>query len=202
MRRRGDTSQQGSTPQQGTKRINMDTFKRLMDPTADLDNFAVGCGDDEEHVPGDSRDEGVEESHYHWLFDLPTVTLDADLRSPIPVFPIGPPPTQGSDSQLGGIEEEEEWRPMSPVHGGIGLDILDIGILIVNLAGHHGIDSWRLSSTFQRTDRQNLTKDCAGLLWHPLRFLSTDGRFSKSLKVPRGDPYLRCHCGRTAAGSR
>lgn len=119
------TSQEDPTSQQGTGRINMDAFKRLMDPTLDPDNF-VGCqNDDEECTPGTSECEGGKGDYYHWLFDLPTPTLDTGSRSPTTVFPTRRSPIWGLDDQLRGVEEEEDWRPMSPDQSGIGRDLYD-----------------------------------------------------------------------------
>ena len=115
------TSQEGPTPRRETRRINMDAFKRLMDPALDLDNFVTGCrsaGD--ERTPSDSECEGGQGDYYHWLFDLPPPTLDVDSQSPITMPSTRRSPTQGSDGQPGGIEEEEDWRPMSPDQGGTG----------------------------------------------------------------------------------
>ena len=103
-------------PPRGTGRINMDAFQRLMDPASDL----VGCGSVvEENMLGDSIDEGGEGDCYRWLLDLPTAILEADSRSR-----KRPHTTQDLDTQLGGIEEEEEWRPMSPDHR-MGLSLYD-----------------------------------------------------------------------------
>jgi transcription factor IIIB subunit 2 len=121
-----NTSQGGSTPQRGTGRINMDAFERLMDPTSDPDNLVVGCGKvDEEQIPSDPGDEGEEGRYHHWIFDLATPTSDIDSRSPVTMPPTRPSPTQDSDARLGGVEEEEDWRPMSPDHSRIGLGLYD-----------------------------------------------------------------------------
>jgi transcription factor IIIB subunit 2 len=117
--------QEASTPQRETTRINGDAFKRLMDPTSDLDNFVVGCGGvDEESAPGSPGNEDDEGCCYHWIFDLATPTPDIDLRSPIAMTPTRLFPTQDLDAQLGGVEEEGEWRPMSPDRG-MGLGLFD-----------------------------------------------------------------------------
>jgi len=113
-------SQEGSTLQHGTRRIDMDAFKRLMDPTVDLDNV-VGCRSaDEGCMPSDPEYEDGQGDYFCWLFDLPTSTLGADSRSPNTMPPRLRSPTQGLGSQLGGIEEED-WRPMSPDQSGIDL---------------------------------------------------------------------------------
>jgi len=120
------TSQEGLTPQLGTGRINMDAFKRLMDPASDLDNFVVGCGEvDEERLPGDPENEAEEEYQHHWLSDLPTHILDTDSKPPTPLPPTRSPLTQDSNGRLVGIEEEEDWRPMSPDHRGLGFGLYD-----------------------------------------------------------------------------
>lgn len=109
------TSQGDQTPQQGTGRINMDAFKRLMDP----DNF-VACQSADEHTPGDSECESGQGDYYQWLFNLPTPTLDTGSRSPTMVLSTHGVPIRGLDDQLGEVEEEEDWRPMSPNQSGIG----------------------------------------------------------------------------------
>jgi len=102
-----DASKPDSTPQRGTGRIDMDAFERLIDPTSDLDTFIVGCGGvDEEGMIGDLADGNVEGDCYHWLLDLSAAT------------------PEGSDSRLGGTEEED-WRPMSPDHSGTSLGLYD-----------------------------------------------------------------------------
>lgn len=115
------TSQGDQTLQQGTGRINMDAFKRLMDP----DNFLACQSADEEYAPGNSECEGGHEDYYQWLFDLPTPTLDAGFRSPTMVFSTHRAPIRGLDDQLGGMEEEEDWRPMSPDQSRIGCGLYD-----------------------------------------------------------------------------
>ena len=118
-----DASQLDFTPQPGTGRIDMDTFKQLMDPTSDLSSFVVGYGGVcEEGVPGDSRGEGVEGNCLHWVLDLPTTTLGTNPSSSATMSPKCLPTDQGSDALLGGIEEIEDWRPMSP---GMGLSLYD-----------------------------------------------------------------------------
>ena len=115
-------SQESPTLRQGTRRINMDAFERLMDPTSDLDNFAIGYRSaDEECTSGNSESEEGQGDYYRWLFDLPTPTSDTDSRPPITMPPTHRSPTQDSEGHLGGIEEEEDWRPMSPNQGGIDL---------------------------------------------------------------------------------
>lgn len=102
------------TPRQGTGRIHMDAFKKLMDQTSDLGHFVVGCGGVYgEGILGDTRGEDVEGDPSHWLLDLPTATLETN------------PTVKGSDPQLGGIEEMGDWRPMSPSSGGVGLSLYD-----------------------------------------------------------------------------
>ena len=118
-----DASQEGSTSQRGTGRINIDAFKRLMDPTSDLDNLVVGCGGVEECIPGDPGYGNEEGGYYDWLFDLPTPTTD-DSRSSSTIPLTCSPPIRDSDAQLGGIEVED-WRPMSPDDTGIGLGLYD-----------------------------------------------------------------------------
>ena len=114
-------SQEDPTLRRETRRINMDAFKSLMDPTLDFGNFITGYRSaDEECTSGNSEYEG-EADYYHWLFDLPTPTSDTDSRSPIMMPPMHRSPTQDSNGHLGGIEEEEDWRPMSPDQGGIDL---------------------------------------------------------------------------------
>jgi len=116
------SSQEGPTLQRGTRRINMDAFKRLMDPTVDLDNCVIGCRSaDEECTSGNLEYEEGQGDYYHWLFDLPTPTSDTDSRSPITMPPTRRSSTQDSDGHLGGIEDEGDWRPMSPDQGGISL---------------------------------------------------------------------------------
>ena len=117
------------SPQQGTGRINMDAFKKLMNQTPDPDNFVVGYREGDVERPlgdqggGDGEDE--EGDYYHWLFDLPTPTSDTDSRSPATAPSTCPPPIRDSGAQLGGIEEEGDWRPMSPDHNGNGLRLYD-----------------------------------------------------------------------------
>jgi transcription factor IIIB subunit 2 len=114
-------SQEDPTLWRGTRRINMDAFKRLMDPTLDLDNCVIGCRSaDEECTSGNSECEEGQGDYYCWLFDLQTPTPDTDSRSSITMPPTRRSPAQDSDGHLGGIEEEEAWRPMSPDQGGIG----------------------------------------------------------------------------------
>ena len=115
-----DTPQLDSTPQRGTGRIDMGALKNLMDPTSDLDSFVVGC---EEGTPSDP---GVGGGCFRWLSDSPTVTAEPNLGPPITMSPKCPPTTEGSDVQLGGIEEMEDWRPMSPANIGMGLSLCDI----------------------------------------------------------------------------
>lgn len=120
-----DTPQVGSSPQRGTGRINMDTFQKLMDQTSDLDNFVAGCQEvDEERTPDDLVDEDDHGDSFHWLFDLPIPALDTYSRPSITTPPTLLAHTRDSDDQLGGIEEED-WRPMSPDHVGIGLGLYD-----------------------------------------------------------------------------
>ena len=115
-------SKECPTLRQGTRRINMDAFERLMDPTLDLDGCVVGYRSaDEECTSGNSEYGEGQGDYYCWLFDLPMPTSDADPRSPITIPPTRRFLTQHSDGQLGGIEEEEDWRPMSPDEGGICL---------------------------------------------------------------------------------
>ena len=121
-----NASQEGSEPQRGTGRINMDAFKRVMDRSSDLDNFVVGCREvDEECIPGDLGDEDEGRDYYDWLFDLPTPTLDTGSGSPVTMPPTHQSSTWDSEARLGGIEEEEDWRPMSPDHNGVGLGLYD-----------------------------------------------------------------------------
>jgi len=120
-----DASKEGPTPQRGTGRIDMDTFKRLMDPTSDLNSFVVGCDNVvEERISGDSGCEDGRGDYDPWLLNLPTSTIGIDSRSPItmPSTPLSL--TQNSDVQLG-IEEEGDWRPMSPDRSGMGLGLYD-----------------------------------------------------------------------------
>ena len=98
----------------------MDAFKKLMDQTSDLDNFV-----DEERISGDSGDEDKAADCYQWLLDLRTLTSDTSSRSPIAVSPTYPSLTRDLDARLGGVEEVEDWRPMSPDHSGIGLGLYD-----------------------------------------------------------------------------
>jgi transcription factor IIIB subunit 2 len=114
-------SQVDLIPPRATGRINMDAFKRMMDPASDL----VGCGGvDEEGTVGDSTEGDAVGECYQWFLDLPTVTLKADSRLPITVSQKCPRAAQGLDAHLEGIEEED-WRPMSPDHGGTGLGLYD-----------------------------------------------------------------------------
>ena len=110
-----DTSQLDLTPQRGAGRIDMGAFKRLMDPTSDLDSFAVErggvCAED---ILGDPTNEGVEEDRFHWLLDLPTATSSTTMS-----------PKCLPTIQLGRIEEMEDWRPMSPSNSGTGLSLYD-----------------------------------------------------------------------------
>lgn len=120
-----DASKPDSTPQRGTGRIDMDAFERLIDPTSDLDAFIVGCGGvDEEGMIGDLADGNVEGDCYHWLLDLSAATPEVNSKLPGIISPKGSHITQGSDSRLGGIEEED-WRPMSPDHSGTSLGLYD-----------------------------------------------------------------------------
>ena len=115
-------SKECPTLRRGTRRINMDAFERLMDPTLDLDGCVVGYRSaDEECTSGNSGYGEGQGDYYCWLFDLPTPTSDTDSRSPITMPPTRRSPTQSSDGHLGGIDEEEDWRPMSPDQSGIGL---------------------------------------------------------------------------------
>lgn len=118
------TSEPDSTPQRGTRRIDMDAFERLIDPTSDLDSLVVRCGGvDEEGIIGDPADRNVEGDCYHWLLDL-SATPEVDSRFPGIISPERSPITQGSDYRLGEIEEED-WRPMSPDNSGMGLGLYD-----------------------------------------------------------------------------
>ena len=115
------TSQAGSILQQGTRRINMEAFEKLMDPALDLDNLVNGCRRvDEECTSGYSECEDGQGDYHHWLSDIPMPRLEINSRSSTTT-----PPTQGGDAQLGGVEEEEDWRPMSPDQSGIGLSLYD-----------------------------------------------------------------------------
>ena len=114
-------SKECPTVRRGTRRINMDAFERLMDPTLDLDGCVVGYRSADEYTSGNPEYGEGQGDYYCWLFDLPTPTSDTDSRSPITMLPTRRSPTQHSDGHLGGIEEEEDWRPMSPDQGGIGL---------------------------------------------------------------------------------
>jgi len=116
------TSQENPSPQRGTGRINMDAFKRLMDQTSDLDDFVVGCREVDKPTPGVGG-EDEEGDYYDWLFNSPTPTLDTPSRPPIHARPTRPSPIWDLDARLGGIEEEEDWRPMSPDHSGMGLGL-------------------------------------------------------------------------------
>jgi len=120
-----NTPQDGSNPQRGAGRINMDTFKRLMDQTSDLDDFVVGCQEVEAGMPDGSGGEDEGGDYYDWLFNSPMPTLDTGPRQPIAVSPTHPFSVWDSDAQLGGILEEEDWRPMSPDHREIGLGLYD-----------------------------------------------------------------------------
>ena len=119
-------SSQLDSPQRGAGRIDMDAFERLMDPTSDLDSIIIGCvGVGEESLLGDPRDEGVTGDRHRWFSDSSTASLDIDSRSPAMISPKRVSLTHGLDAQLGGIEEEEDWRPLSPDPGGIGFGSYD-----------------------------------------------------------------------------
>ena len=118
-----NVSKEGSALQPGAGRIDMDAFKRLMDPTSDLDNFVVGCDNAvEERIPDGSGSEDGQGDCDPWFLDLPTPALGIDSKSPITMPSTHLSLTQNSDAQLG-IEEEGDWRPMSP--SGIGLGLYD-----------------------------------------------------------------------------
>ena len=120
------TLEEDLATQGGSERINMDAFKRLMDQTSDLDNVAVGYRKvDEECTTGDPGDEDGEGDYYNWLFDLPTSTPGTASRSPTAVPPTRLFPAWYSGTEIGGVEEEEDWRPMSPDHTGIGFGLGD-----------------------------------------------------------------------------
>ena len=125
MKSKQNTPQDGSNPQRGAGRINMDTFKRLMDQTSDLDDLVVGCREVDEGTPDGPGNEDEGGDYYDWLFNSPTPTPHTGSRQPIVASPTHPFPTWDSDGQLGGIEEEEDWRPMSPDHREIGLGLYD-----------------------------------------------------------------------------
>ena len=115
------------TPQRGTGRIDIDAFKRLMDSTSDLGSFVVGCeGVNEEGILGSPRGGDAEGDPFRWLLESQTDTLETSSESSVAMPPNFPPVTQSSDVQLGGIEEVEDWRPMSPGIYGMGLSLYDI----------------------------------------------------------------------------
>ena len=113
-----DPSQFGSTYPRGTRRIDMNAFKKLMDPASDFDGFAIGYETvDGGGAPCDTDDEGAEGDHYRWLLELPVATSETDHGSSVTVSPKGPPSSWGYDIQSGEIVEEN-WRPMSPGYNG------------------------------------------------------------------------------------
>ena len=123
---REDTSQPDSTRQRRTERIDMGALKQLMDPTIEFDGLVVGRrGVSEEGVLGDPSGEGVDGDLFHWLLDIPTTTIGTNPKSFTTVSPKFAPTTQSSDTRLGEIEEMEDWRPMSPGNGGMGLSLYD-----------------------------------------------------------------------------